>query len=404
MKLSVAHNFDPALVPHLAAIGKTYEVFGKLDRDIIGGGRSTYTLRHISKSRIALAVQQAHDHGITFNYLVNGASLNGQEQTRSGQKRIRNLLDWVAACGVDAVTVASPFLAQIVTKMYPKLGIRASAFAMIDTPAKARQWEDLGANTLCVSAITCNRDFERLRAIRDAVSCELQLIVNSSCLSHCVWEPTHMQLLTQSSRKHDTSHGFCLDYCVLNCSHRRLKDPVNFVRSVWIRPEDLSFYEKLGIDCFKVLERSCPTDLLVKRVKAYRDQSFDGNLYELVAPMASIRKELGATFFSQARMILSMLRPGKIKISSLLRIQDYMNEIIPHQFDRNEAPVYIDNMALDGFIQQLAQRRCATEDCSHCGICERFAAKAVHIKQDYRERVLHKAETLQGQTSDGSLW
>jgi len=183
-----------------------------------------------------------------------------------------------------------------------------------------------------------------------------------------------------------------------------LKDPVNFVRSVWIRPEDLSFYEKLGIDCFKVLERSCPTDLLVKRVKAYRDQSFDGNLYELVAPMASIRKELGATFFSQARMILSMLRPGEIKISSLLRIQDYMNEIIPHQFDRNEAPVYIDNMALDGFIQQLAQRRCTTEDCSHCGICERFAAKAVHIKQDYRERVLHKAETLQGQTSDGSLW
>lgn len=404
MKLSVAHNFDPDLVPRLATIGKTYEVFGKLDRDVVGGGRSTYTLRHIGKSRIVQAVKQAHDHGIAFNYLVNGASLNGREQTRAGQRRIRGLLNWVADSEADAVTVASPLLAQIVRKKYPQLSIRASAFAMVDTPAKAQQWEDLGANTLCISAITCNRDFERLRAIREAVSCELQLIVNASCLIHCAWEPTHMQLLTQSSRSRDAGHGFCLDYCLLNCSHRRLKDPVNYVRAVWIRPEDLSVYEKLGIDCFKILERSCPTDLLVKRVKAYRDRSFDGNLYELAAPMASIRKELGATLFSRARMALFMARPGKIRISSLRRVQDYMNEVIPHQFERSEAPVYIDNRALDGFVEEVAKRRCGTEDCSHCGICTRYTAKAVHIKQDYRERALRKAETLLAQTSDGSLW
>ena len=114
MKLSVAHTFDPRLVPRLAKIPEVHEVYGKLDRDSIGGGRSTYTLKKIGRKQIRHAIRQAHDHALQFNYLINGASLDGLEQTRKGQKKIRRLLDWISESGADEVTVASPLLARIV--------------------------------------------------------------------------------------------------------------------------------------------------------------------------------------------------------------------------------------------------------------------------------------------------
>ena len=43
---------------------------------------------------------------------------------------------------------------------------------------------------------------------------------------------------------------FCLDY--------RLREPVNYVRANWIRPEDLHHYESLGFHNFKIVERNTP--------------------------------------------------------------------------------------------------------------------------------------------------
>ena len=82
MKLSVAYTFDPGLMAKLSKYPEVYEVFGKLTRDIIGGGRSSYTLRKINESAIRKTVHEAHKYNIKFNYLLNGATLNGIEQTR----------------------------------------------------------------------------------------------------------------------------------------------------------------------------------------------------------------------------------------------------------------------------------------------------------------------------------
>lgn len=404
MKFSVAHTFEPGLVPRLAAFPEVREVFGKMDRDIVGGGRSTYTLRRIGKSTIRAAVDESHRHGISFNYLINGATLGGIEQTRKGIRAIRRLLDFLSDSGVDAVTVASPFLARIVRRRYPHFKIRASAFAVVDSATKARVWEDLGADAICVSGIACNRNFPRLERIRRAVSCELQLIVNASCLPGCAYELTHMNLLTQSSRSGRGGDGFCLDYCFLHCSRERLRDPVNYIRSIWIRPEDLGIYEDLGYSYFKILERSCPADLLVKRVAAYAGGSFAGNLYELVAPVAAIKKELNATRFQRLRMVWSMFKPHKIKLRSLLAVHDYSRAAIPHDYSAETGPVYIDNAALDGFLDGLRTRNCPENDCESCDYCSAVAHKAVRIDTTYRTQTLAAAETLNEGAESGTLW
>jgi collagenase-like PrtC family protease len=136
MNFSVAYTFDASIISKLARFPEVHEIYGKLDRDIVGGGRSAYTLSKTSRSDVAQAVKEAHSHHIAFNYLLNGATLNGIEQTRSGQREIRCLLDWLAGMAVDSVTVASPYLLRLVKTQYPQFKVRVSVFAMVDSPGK----------------------------------------------------------------------------------------------------------------------------------------------------------------------------------------------------------------------------------------------------------------------------
>jgi len=63
-------------------------------------------------------------------------------------------------------------------------------------------------------------------------------------------------------------------------------------------PEDLHYYEKLGYETFKIVERNTPTQILLERVKAYSERRYDGNLLDLVQnyayPKTSWRRGQGA--------------------------------------------------------------------------------------------------------------
>jgi collagenase-like PrtC family protease len=239
---------------------------------------------------------------------------------------------------------------------------------MVATPDKARQWEDMGADTICISAIATNRNFKNLEKMKRSVSCELQLIANASCLTDCSHEITHMNMLTNSSRTNDRNKGFCLDYCFLNCSKKRLEDPVNFIKSVWIRPEDIHIYEDLGFSNFKILERSCPTELLIRRVDAY------------------------------------VFKPSKVKISTLLATKEYMEQVILHDFDKLTTPIYIDNKKLDGFLKEIMKRDCKNSLCSECLYCNSIASKHVVYDKDYRVKILKLAQELDKGLISSSHW
>jgi hypothetical protein len=80
----------------------------------------------------------------------------------------------------------------------------------------------------------------------------------------------------------DDTGTLFVDYCLLRCSRVRLTDPSQFIKAAWIRPEDLAAYEAMGYTTFKLLERGIPSAELLRRVKAYSEHRFDGNLDELL--------------------------------------------------------------------------------------------------------------------------
>jgi collagenase-like PrtC family protease len=404
VRLSVGYSFEPGLIERLGEIPQVKEIYGKLPMDWIGGGRSSYTMRPVLRGVLPRAVTQAHRSGIAFNYLINAAALYGLEQTRAGQRKIRRLLDTIVEAGADAVTVSLPHLLAIVKKRYPGLRTRIGVFAQVDSAEKARQWEEMGADTICLSAIACNRDFERLGAIRQAVKCGLQLIVNASCTPQCAWENTHMHLLSQSSAKGAKNRGFLADYCFVSCSMRRLSDPVAYVKSIWIRPEDLRSYTAMGFTDFKIVERSSPADLIVKRAAAYAAGSFEGNLWELIAPVALIKKQQGIPWWQKARMLAMIIRPWYLPVSSMLGMKRFAEGVIPHEYSAGAAPVFIDNRALDGFLDSLPQQQCRKAACATCGYCDTWAKKAVRIDPAWHAKNYDQGRAITAGLADGSFW
>lgn len=105
-----------------------------------------------------------------------------------------------------------------------------------------------------------------------------------------------MQTYHQNGFAHasDDTNSLFIDYCFMRCSRLRLSDPSQFIKSAWIRPEDLAVYEAMEYTSFKLLERGIPSAELLRRVKAYSERRFDGNLAELLLSYGfkqPIRKE-----------------------------------------------------------------------------------------------------------------
>ncbi|MFA5356848.1 MAG: U32 family peptidase [Candidatus Omnitrophota bacterium] len=369
MKFTVPHNWQHDLIPGIREL-RVEELYAKLPSDFVGGGRASYTLPRVSKKRVARIVSDAHKRGIRFNYLLNATCLGNREWTIKGQRRLLGLLDWLAEVSVDAVTVSIPYLMEVVKKRYPRLSVCVSTQAGVNTIRKAKHWEELGADRITLAEISVNRNFPLLRRMRQALKCELQLIANLDCLYECPFSIYHSVLNSHGSQD---GGGFLFDYCTLACNYIRLKDPVEFIRAGWIRPEDVRYYEDAGIDSIKLVNRTMTTGAIILAVEAYTKGRYDGNLLDLFSrPSKSI-------VFQRAGILHKFryfFRPFSVNILALLKARSLLGEI----------KVHIDNRSLDGFIEHFLGESCDLRSCDDCGYCSDVAKRSIRISPAWHEK------------------
>lgn len=395
-RFSLAANYDPELVPALAAY-PVDEVYGKFPADGVSGGRPRYLATPLSEADLRRYIRLLSHHGIAFNYLLNGSCFGNREWTRPWQKRVTALLAKLGELGVRRVTVSTPFLLELIKRRFPEFQVRVGIYAQVDTPRRARFWEELGADAITLESFSINRDFRGLAAIRQAVRCGLQLIANHVCLLNCPMQTYHQNGFAHAS---DDTGTLFIDYCFLRCSRLRLTDPSQFIKAAWIRPEDLATYEAMGYTTFKLLERGIPSAELLRRVKAYSERRFTGNLVELLLPYGfkePVHRESFWTlrhFWKPAQASPRRLRT----LFDLARLQG-MSAPLP------ECPIRVDAQQIPAdFLDGFRDRDCASLDCRTCGYCERVAAQAVSIAPEYRREVLRKYAEMDDTMATGGLW
>jgi collagenase-like PrtC family protease len=394
-KFSLAANYDPELVPQLAGY-PVDEVYGKFPTDGVSGGRPRYLGTPLSETDLRNYIRLLSRSGIAFNYLLNGACFGNHEWTRSWQKKVTALLAKLGEWGVRRVTVSTPFLLELVKRRFPEFKVRVGIYAQVDTPRRARFWENLGADAIVLESFSINRNFRRLAAIRLAVRCDLELIVNHVCLMNCPMQTYHQNGFAHAS---DESCTLFIDYCFMRCSRLRLQDPSQFIKSAWIRPEDLGSYEAMGYTTFKLLERGIPSVELLRRVKAYSERRFDGNLAELLLS-SGFKQPVRKKSFWNIRHFLKprQVNPFRLKpMRDLARLQGWLSPL-------PECPIQVSARKIpESFLDGFRSRDCASLDCQTCGYCGQIAAQAVSISPSYRTEVLKKYEEIDEIMATGRL-
>jgi len=394
IKFSVATNWDDNLIKEIDILDterKVTEVFGKLASDFIGGARPSYILNNISKKKAAHHIGLVKRTGRKFNYLLNATCMDNREFTRTGQREIRKLISWLDDLKVDAITVANPYLGYLIRKQNPKFKLTVSAQARVDSVRKIEFWiEEIGVNKVNLSGRGIVRNFPLLKKIRSQTSCELQLIANQLCLHDCPIYIYHITFASHASQSRHPLRGFGINWCKTNCRYRMFTQPEELIKSDWVRPEDVGYYENVGINSLKVLERSRDTQGIIYTLKAYLERRFDRNLTDLfISPKNKPSKKI---------LLLNFLRyffhPLHINIFKLWKFR----KVFP------EVGIHIDNRKLDGFLEYFFEGKCQIDNCKECGYCRGVAERAVRIDNAFREKMERESSDTIESFTNGEMF
>lgn len=360
-------NWDPRLIDAVAPLRPAY-MYGSLPAE-----RSMRTLQQlpdVDEDAVAGYVARAREHGIRLLYVMNATCHGNREMSEEGRWEFLQRCQWVLDAGFSGVTLANPFLMELVARNFPELELHVSLLTGVDEPRKAQFFEQLGATLIYLDPIVA-RDFRRLRAIRGAVDCKLALVVNEGCILHCPLRDYHTNVISHS--RESIRGEYHVDYCYYTCAGQKLTDPAELLRMPWIRPEDLGLYLDEGIDHFKIAGRekmggdhvpASHTEWIANVARAYHDRRSD-NVADLLVGLEGVRSITG-------------------------------------ELPAEPPQIRIDSRALDGFMRYFTGGHCDM-NCRECTYCPAWARRAVSIAGDPQPYVDHVNASLE-RVRTGSYW
>jgi len=130
-----------------------------------------------------------------------------------------------------------------------------------------------------------NRSPEKLRSIYQHLKSKMpkiniELLANEGCIFHCPFKPAHDAHIALSNTGLVKESTWMMNQNI-GCHAYFNTQPQKFLKSPFIRPEDITHYEGLA-DTIKICGRTLGSGFLQKTITAYADRSFTGNLLELM--------------------------------------------------------------------------------------------------------------------------
>lgn len=338
LEFSVPHNGDPETLDELFQLkrlgdNRITEVYLSGPQEFSGSGR---TMPRLALDQFLETVDKIHQEGLRVNLVMNstceGSGWYTQDTLTSKMEYLRQAH---REHGVQAVTLANPIYIREIRNRFPDLEVGASVLADIDCVSRAAVFARYGA-TVITPDVNINRNLGLLKEIREVTGVKLKLMVNEGCLHKCPFRKFHFNYTAHKSKEVSSECGIFFD----NCVQVSAGDPSQVLQSCWIRPEDLHRYAEVST-YFKIVGRSLPRSKVIRCVRAYMQESWDGSLLDILC-------------------------------DSL------------HVFNRAYG-VYLDNKSLDehGFFEQVST---CDQNCNRCGYCESLAKKLLQFRVFSREQ------------------
>lgn len=355
--LSVPMTFEDTYIDQLIKLNDEHktdayikEVYGAKKEDIIGNLRPSFSLKYVSDDTLQEYITKLHNNGIEFNYVINSTVSDGREYSDAGRESIVNFISRLLELGVDSFTITSSYYMRLIKNHFPNININASICNEIDNVQKAKEFENAGANVLVLNR-DVNRNFRMIRAIRESASSEIKVLCTTPCVYRCADVHYHSNLsstLSNNLQKYmPIDEENSISHTSVNCMRKKLVHLEENIKSPWVRPEDMKYYEEIGVSFFKIDGRDRTAEYNLEVVEAYLNQEYDGNLLYLM--------KIGYPRY------ISLIESGKSR--------DYLR-------------LGIDNRELDEFIKPFVDGNISCDyGCDKCGYCKSFSSKIVYDKE-----------------------
>jgi collagenase-like PrtC family protease len=361
----VPTNWEPQLLDKVTPMKPAY-MYGSLPSE--RGMRTKLQLPEVGEDEITEYVAEASRRGIKFLYVMNSTCSSNREMSEDGRWELLQRCQWVLDNGFTGVTLANPFVMEIVARSFPDLELHVSLLTGVKDARAARFYEDMGATLIHLDPVVA-RDFKSLRAIRNAVDLKLSLVVNEGCVLQCPLRDYHTNVISHS---HESIDGqYHVDYCYYNCAGQKIADESELLRMPWIRPEDIGVYLDESMDHFKIAGRekmgggpSSHSDWIEMVTRAYHSGRSD-NVAKLLVGLEGVQSLTGETGPQPPELV-------------------------------------IDSRKLDGFIRYFEQEHCDL-DCERCTYCKAWARKSVSVHGD-AESYMDQLDSSLERIKTGSYW
>ena len=387
MKYTVGYNWDETLFSKID-YPEIESVYAGTGDSVIGSGRAPLVIQSVNESQIKRSIDIAHKQGLKFEFTLNSGCISNKEFTKEGHREIVEYLEWLDELGVDSITVTLPSIINIAKRYVPNMKIKVSTFQKIASVESAKRFEALGVDAIML-AENCNRDFKLLEEIRKAVECKMVLIANVGCVFQCPNSHSHIVSTAHSCDRDAKQSIFTIIPHSADCMIAKLENPTNIIKARYIRPEDVYYYEDIGIDMLKLCDRHTKTDMIEERVKAYVERKYSGNLMNIIGQKSERKSdEINSGEFEK---LLNQSEECEKKTFK------YFNFSISDL-------IYIDNDQYPAdYLKHFMNNDCIRTNCSDCNYCEKIAKQVLTVKADEIQEVVKGLKVLKEKMCTGSI-
>ncbi|MDD4156429.1 MAG: U32 family peptidase [Candidatus Cloacimonetes bacterium] len=241
-------------------------VYGSARIGSIGQARFSEKIPILSFEELSYFVNAFASMGVDFHYTLNSPWTNLLERLPNHKSKIIENIEFLLKAGIKTFIVANPYLISMIKHICPDSSIVASINMQTSSFFKFDSLLNYGCSSVVFDR-TINRNIHFLKSITK-YSDNYSLLVNSICLFDCPLQQYHANENGFRSSLNDIEIDEEL-YCNQYCNSTLKAQQYNILKSTWIRPEDISRYEEIGVKNFKIQGRTLESDVLISIIRSY---------------------------------------------------------------------------------------------------------------------------------------
>lgn len=341
---TIAYNHDSSCLEEYSKIGVD-EIWAGVylpDSSMFGSGRFQRTSmdKSFGYDELGKDFEKAKKLGLKTSFLLNPACSGNVEFSKEGMKEIKMIAGFLKDFKVDYITLSQPFLSKAFKKLAPNTKIKMSSHYNTNSYGKFKfLLDDLDIDIVVISQFA-NKNFKLLRKVTSNWGPErLEIMCTVPCVMGCPMRNWHSQFYGHSTSLEDADYLPTIPPCLAESHHNKNVA----VSAMFVRREDIRYYQELGINKFKIGERRDPSENNINCAKY-----FTNTLHDYVP------------FFTKSKIL------NKMNLA-----------------------------ALDGYYDVFFNEKCSgTEyNCKECNICGEYAEKVfTHSKDDIEKLKLPESK------------